>query len=528
MVPPLTQAAALPRPTIRLPRLGVVARLSILLILAALVIRLPHIGNPIRHLDDQFYLFTGRALLEGQLPYVDIWDRKPLGLFLIYGAIALLGGSGVIEYQLVAASSAAATAILVALIARRFTSDLGAALAGVCYLASLEMLGGGGGQSPVFYNLYMAGAALLVLRAIDEPEGPRLYRYGLGAMLLAGLSVFIKQSAVIEGCFFGLALLWIVWTRTGSPARVARCALLYGACGIAPTLLALLGYAALGHGEEFWFANFVSIFLKGSIGARTLVFGFAFILICLFPLLLYAPLGLKRLPWRAAGPERVRTLFLAGWLAAALLGFLAIPNFFDHYALPLLVPLSVAAAPLFGREHGGRVWAAVPILWALVLSDYPGWTQSRLAARQYEQAADIVAQNLRGGCLYVHEGPVQLYTVGGSCGLTRYVFPDHLNSAPEAGATGVDAEAELRRILARQPRVIVTARRVTHPENRATLRILGAELPRRYRLVAIVPIDLKGVVQRLHIWVRSPSSFSPESPPPPAAFASATGSARRR
>ena len=71
-------------------------------------------GNPVIHVDEQYYLLVGDRMLHGALPYVDIWDRKPLGLFLIFAAIRLLAGDGIMQYQIVATLFAAATALLIA------------------------------------------------------------------------------------------------------------------------------------------------------------------------------------------------------------------------------------------------------------------------------------------------------------------------------------------------------------------------------------------------------------------------------
>ena len=60
---------------------------------------------------------------------------------------------------------ALATALLVARIVRFWAGGWGPVLAGTLYLATLPMFGGAGGQSPVFYNLWMAMAAWAVLRA---------------------------------------------------------------------------------------------------------------------------------------------------------------------------------------------------------------------------------------------------------------------------------------------------------------------------------------------------------------------------
>jgi len=87
------------------------------LTLCAFVVRCGLFGDPLIHVDENFYLWVGERLLRGELPYVDVWDRKPVGLFVLYAAIRLLGGDGIVQYQVVATLFAAATAWVVARIA---------------------------------------------------------------------------------------------------------------------------------------------------------------------------------------------------------------------------------------------------------------------------------------------------------------------------------------------------------------------------------------------------------------------------
>src|SRR5207302_2792177 len=126
---------------------------------------------------------------------VDIWDRKPIGLFLIYAAASALGGSGIVQYQILAAISAGATAWVVRLTALRLGANaIGAWLCGLAYLLWVNLLGGVGGQAPIFFNLPMAVAGWIIVRAITAPDRGRksLIGAGLGSMLLVGIAIQIK------------------------------------------------------------------------------------------------------------------------------------------------------------------------------------------------------------------------------------------------------------------------------------------------------------------------------------------------
>ena len=233
------------------------------LVAVAFLIRLPHYGNPYYEIDEGFYLVVGDRLLHGFLPYVDIWDRKPIGLFLIYGAIRLLGGGGVIQYQVVATLFAAGTACLIQHVSRPIAGQIGAIIAGLAYLLWIETVEGGGGQAPIFYNLFIVGMAALALKALSPAGRDRFFGLASGSMVLGGLAIQIKYTAVFEVAYFGALLGWNRFRTIGASAALAQTGVL-ALVALAPTLLALAFYTAIGQFHAFWFANFQSIFLRSA------------------------------------------------------------------------------------------------------------------------------------------------------------------------------------------------------------------------------------------------------------------------
>ncbi|HXG81617.1 MAG TPA: hypothetical protein VNJ05_07435, partial [Sphingomicrobium sp.] len=232
---------------------------ALLIIAVAVATRIVSWWNPVAHVDDQFYLLAGEELLQGRWPYVDIWDRKPLGLFLLYAGIAWIGGGSILGLNLVATAFAAATAIVIRQIALRFASPAAATLAALAYLIAMPVFGGQNGQSPVFYNLLMAGAAWLLFSASDQLGAASIRRNAFAAMLFAGLAMAIKQISFVEGAYFGLAFLWLL-RRSGSqivPLILTALAMIIVA--LMPTGLAMAGYALAGEAalSEFIYANFI-------------------------------------------------------------------------------------------------------------------------------------------------------------------------------------------------------------------------------------------------------------------------------
>jgi len=218
----------------------------------------------------------------------------------------------------------------------------------------------------------------------------------------------------------------------------------------------------------------------------------ALILLTLLPLIAAAALA-----WRVrAAPARAMKDWLFGWLIAATLGLLAFGSWFNHYALPLLMPLSACAAG-FAAVHRWRRFALPVLALALVGGQAMllGRQANRGSASEFARIAATVGEG--PGCLYVYSGETMLYATSGRCTLTRYLFPSHLGRVRERGAIGVDQEAEIRRILAAQPAVVVVRQpyRGERPEMRA---LVMARMAQAYRLQAQLPLgrDLVGVYER--------------------------------
>ncbi|MFD1786286.1 hypothetical protein ACFSC3_01750 [Sphingomonas floccifaciens] len=458
---------------------------SLLLLAIAVGLRAADFGNPIIHVDEQYYLLTGQRMLDGALPYIDIWDRKPVGLFLLYAGAAALPGDDVLGYQLVATLFAGLTACMVASGARTLgASRSGAFAAGVAYLIWLPLLGGRGGQAPVFYNLFLAFAARLILRlptlAERRATGAILIN-GLLACLAAGLAIQVKTTAAFEAAFLGLAhLYWLARTRVGV-ATLVGAALLWLAVGLAPTAGVIVAYRSMGAAafDAWWFANVQSIFLRPGYPPGEIAMRLLGIVAQLSPLLLCAAIAWRRRKVRLIGE---RALAFA-WLGSAVVGFVAIGTFFDHYALPLLPPLTMIAGIALGRIP--RVLVGTLLLGLLLLIVERTFIADDAAGAR--RVAQVVAQNSRGGCPYVFIGDTATYSLSGACLPTSRAFPNFLAYTTEADASGIDEVAEMRRILRTRPPVIVASTRKLAIWNPQTVAVLQPALAADYRPILSVP-----------------------------------------
>lgn len=472
--------------------------------LSAVLARALVLGQPIVNIDEQFYLLVGDRILDGALPYVDIWDRKPPFLFAIYAAIRFMGGEGVWHSGMVATAFAVAGAFLIYRLSLRLAGPTGALLAGVAYTWWTALTGGLLGQAGIFFNVFMALGALLLVRLMErERPGPGLLPAGLTAMLMVGLTVQTKQSAVFEAAFFGIVFAIIAW-RSRPPATALAAIALGALVALAPSLAALAIWHRAGQLDALIFATVTSATLREPMLAADYAWHVATSLLMIAPLLVFAVLGFRG-PSRVPNEPRTVRLFLAAWLAVSLVALLAYDRtFYDHYLLPTLVPLCIGAAAAFDRWRAYRLPIAATAV-ALIAAVYAlQWSERAGTGGWRTIAALDAATRGQRNCPFSYGGPSVAILINDWCLPTAYAFSGHLVFAAEAPAIGVDPVAEATRILDKRPDRIILTAKAAPKGNRATRQAVLQRVRRDYRLTARIEPD------GLHVY-----SLNPELMPLP-------------
>ena len=241
--------------------------------------------------------------------------------------------------------------------------------------------------------------------------------------------------------------------------KVARIAAACCVLGALPTVAIALFYVGAGHWDEFWHAMVISNLVKAKEGGeawQSLV-----IAVKSAPLLILAAWGLL-----SPATETRARLFVAAWLVAALVGLVSVPNFYEHYMLPVLVPLSVAAGLALGRQSARLAWIVAAGLYSLLWYNPADPASTRESNRTMNDMARAIRQHDPGGGLLVFDAPVYLYALADKRFLSPLVFPHHLNHQIENNVSHLDTHAEIDRILRNRPGVIAIARYPrSHPVN---------------------------------------------------------------
>ncbi len=425
-------------------------RLAIFLIVA-LVVRISTFGDPNLHPDETFYLLVGHLMHQGELPYVDVWDRKPLGLFIIYYFFAAFPNP-VIAYQIGAWLCTAVTALVISEIVTRWVGLRGGVCSGLVYILMLGPLHGFGGQSPVYYNALIALAGLLVILSIPELKEGQVSARVYWAMLAGGCAITVKQTAFFESAFFGLFVAVLLFRSLGMNRKWFFQCLALSGLGLLPSAFIIAAYILNGHFFEFYHAMVTSNFVKPPPAP------FSAVLRCYVTYLsIWVPLltALSAMVLVYADERRNEAAFFILWMVASIIGFVAVPNFYQHYALPLAVTISILAGYLYNRRilGGGLLVAAAGSL--LYHYNPTVFVRTKYSIASMDRLATDVKETEGNGGLFVFDGPPLLYYFVGEKPPSPLAFPMHFNHALETDASHLKTHEELARVLGRRPGSIV-------------------------------------------------------------------------
>lgn len=454
---------------------GKSALLAILIIVAAVVLeRLPTIAFAYLNVDESAYLAIGEALLRGALPYVDIIDRKPVGLYLIYAAAVALFRDPIIGARVLGLIATSLSAWLIVRMARRFarTSWPTATLAAVFFSCYAILYGGDAAQYNVFVMPFVAAAAVLVLAAdehLRHGAAPSPLMLGTAGLLL-GLAMQIKYTAGFESVGFGCWLIAVGWRQRGllgsrGLRRLGGGLGLMIVGGVLPTAVAAAAYWRVGHIDAFVFYNFTVNFIRPPTDYTTsLLLGrIGMSLAVAMPLAIlsvrYAALQRRSAP---QGRQGATDAVLVVWMLSGLFGALVQRQPYLHYFYAVVPPLAIWAAQALG--NGGfnlRAQVCACAFLILPLAEYAAGWAYEIRDHGSANLPRTIAQDLRHEdvrSLYVFNYFGVLYHLSGLPSPTRYTLPTHLLRDLEAASFQFDARAELGRILAEHPEVIVVTR----------------------------------------------------------------------
>ncbi|MCX6776215.1 MAG: glycosyltransferase family 39 protein [Candidatus Micrarchaeota archaeon] len=287
--------------------------------------------------DEGQYLLISKKMIEGWVPYRDIVENKPIGMYISLIPAVLLCGNDFVKLRLYGALIVGVTSFLVFLIGSKTTgraAGLLAALIFICIAAFPSLYGYNLITEPVV-NLFVVALFYVLLKEKLNSERALL----IGILTAAACSV--RQTSVFV--FLPLAFAFLYYNGKTDKKRILLSFLAGGAVITIPILLYLTLNSALG--DAFYWTFLHLIRLGGSdtesklqtVGAYSLLF---------LPFVLASFLSLLEL----SKEKKVVWLWLLGSLILVQVGYA-----WSHNYILLAPPFSILAADgIAGAVRKGR------------------------------------------------------------------------------------------------------------------------------------------------------------------------------
>jgi 4-amino-4-deoxy-L-arabinose transferase-like glycosyltransferase len=334
----------------------------IALCLLPVVLYLPFLGAPFER-DEGAYATIAQGLLDGQVPYRDLFDNKPPLVYLWYALSFLLFGEGVEAPRIIAAVMLSVTTLALFAQARMLFSRGAAYVAAAFFAVSTGV---------PFLALHANTEAYMLLPLVTSVAAFTVgmtsgsLRWFALAGLLGALAIETKQVAMWN--LIALAWVALYWRwRSGAAGwdRVTPLSAL-AAGSLAGIAIIAVPFFAMGALDDLVYANisynwlYVD-FLTWGDRLMSLSEGTAYVALAAAPLIGGALLGLVTVLRRS---KRTVDYLIIGWAAASALGVASGGRFFPHYFLHLVPAMALlVGVVIYDRlPRGDHRWGTRPAI----------------------------------------------------------------------------------------------------------------------------------------------------------------------
>ena len=224
--------------------------LVLLVIVASVAVRTRLLDLPLER-DEGEYAYIAQLMLNGFLPYVDVYSMKLPGIYWAYSAVVSLFGASIEGVRLALILVHSASICLLFLLAKRLTDSWTGVLAAAffAFFSLSPFTHGLFANAEHFVLLPAIGGLAALIKALDEDRLLLLLFSGL----LLGTGFLMKQHGIAFVILAGAYLLLNGLTPINRPAQ--RFAF-FGIGAMLPYVLVCLFFWNAGVFENFWYWTF--------------------------------------------------------------------------------------------------------------------------------------------------------------------------------------------------------------------------------------------------------------------------------
>jgi hypothetical protein len=290
------------------------------------------------------YVYMGKMILAGGIPYRDAFDVKGPGIYYLYALSMVLFGQTSLSMKILEAIWHGATALVLFRVgARIYQREAAGFLAAGFYLIFLLFLATRGGTAEPD-RLIVLPMGLGVLLLLDAWEVDSFWNWTLAGLTMAAAALLKLPAALL-----GAAMMFVAVRQ--DPNRMGRIATRLAALGLgflAPLLLCAFYFHLHGALQDLWTAQFklAPQYLRSfSAWSSPKCLLRSFTDSTHFPLYAMGGLALRGVITRGCKAVNWPEGLLLLWLLVAALSLFLHGLFFPYHFVPLAAPLALLSAP---------------------------------------------------------------------------------------------------------------------------------------------------------------------------------------
>ncbi|MEM9772521.1 MAG: glycosyltransferase family 39 protein, partial [Cyanobacteria bacterium P01_D01_bin.73] len=216
----------------------------------ALLFRLPYFFQETINWDEGTLILMGQSILDGHLPYTQLWDLKPFFAFLNYSVFVLISGKTIWGIRLAGLFYLSISAFFCYYFAKRIFGQAVAGLSAFFAILIASSIPSGQATMTEIVALPYLCASLFCFSA--QPRSR--FHICSGAVLLA-LAANVRSNLAIVAIGLSIYLAVDCFLTTKSVRAVLKEQGLYYASGFGVTAILLIPYLYTGNFNEWWAVN---------------------------------------------------------------------------------------------------------------------------------------------------------------------------------------------------------------------------------------------------------------------------------
>lgn len=425
--------------------------------------------------DESLYFLIAHSFLNGIPPYVEVWDNKPPGIFILFSLSILIFGDSITSIRILACLSVASTSYFLYKIAKLISKNnekIGL-LAGILYLVFSLSNNGVAANAEILFAPFVALAFYLLFKDTKY----RSFTFFIIGVLL-GIAMQIKYVVLMDFIAFLVIVSTRLFFKTNKGNKLKTTLIKvysFSILGfILPFLLTIIYFITVGHFDEYFYATLISnskyidataFYLRNLLSALGIQIYTDFPLyLCLILSLIYIKSS-KEISLK----DKMNLGNLICWFSFTFLATLVSKRFIGHYYLQLLPPLCLISSYIIVKTVNKQTikskrdifLISVSILIGLITL-YPHLQKNtklvldRYIKQTYSEEKEVLIANYikkqisPNDYIYIiNYQPIIYYLVSAKLP-TKYVFPSHLISY-YSEITGINPVEELTSIMNKKP-----------------------------------------------------------------------------